>query len=66
MIFSPISTLYKCQNNIHDDDILDHNDHIELASVQMYHSKYVHIFLWDNHSEDEHHHISNKTIFIIE
>jgi hypothetical protein len=61
-----ISTLGKGQNNAHEDGRPGHSYHTEPVLVEIHQPKSVHHFPVDYPSEYEHHHMSNKTIPVID
>jgi hypothetical protein len=60
------STLGKGQNNTHEDGRLDHGYHTELVPAEIHQPKSVHHSHVDNPSEYEHHHMSNKTVLVVD
>jgi hypothetical protein len=60
------STLGKGQNNIHKDGQFGHNYHNELVPTEIHQLKSVHHSPMDNPSEYEHHHMSNKTVLVVD
>jgi hypothetical protein len=60
------STLGKGQNNVHEDGRPVHSYHNELVSADIYQPKSVHHSLVDNPFEYEHHHMSNKTVPVVD
>jgi hypothetical protein len=60
------STLGKGQNNIHEDGRPGHNYQTEFLPTEIHQPKYVHHSPVDNPSKYEHHHMSNKTIPVVD
>jgi hypothetical protein len=61
-----ISIMGKGQNNAHENGRPDHNYHIEPVPIDIHQPKSIHHFLVDNPSKYEHHHMSNKTILVVD
>jgi hypothetical protein len=61
-----ISILGKGQNNAHEGGQPGHGYHIELVPVEIHQPKSIHHFHVDNPSEYEPHHMSNKTVPIVD
>jgi hypothetical protein len=61
-----ISILGKGQNNVHEGGRAGHNYHTELVPIEIHQPKFIHHSLVDNPSEYEHHHMSNKTVLVVD
>jgi hypothetical protein len=61
-----ISILGKGQNNAHEGGQPGHGYHIELVLVEIHQPKSIHHFPVDNPSEYEPHHMSNKTVPVVD
>jgi len=61
-----ISIQGKGQINAHEGGRLSHSYHIELVPTEIHQPKFVHHSLVDNPFEYEHHHMSNKTVLVVD
>jgi hypothetical protein len=61
-----ISILGKSQNNGHKGGRPGHSYHTELVSIEVHQPMSIHHSPMDNPSEYEHHHMSNKTVPIVD
>jgi hypothetical protein len=61
-----ISIMGKGQNNAHEGGRPGHSYHIELVPTEIHQPKSVHHSDVDNPSEYEHHHMSNKTVPVVD